>query len=49
MLELKRMMSNPAYRSQMQKAYDEVRKVFSEKHASDRVSDMVMEMAGWKK
>lgn len=49
MLELKRMMTDPAYRTQMQKAYDEVRKVFSERHASDRVSDMVIEMAGWKK
>ncbi len=49
MFELKRMMSDSAYRSQMQKAYDDVRKVFSDKHASDRVSDMVMEMAGWKK
>lgn len=49
MLELKRMMSDPAYRSQMLKTYDEVREIFSEKHASDRVSDMVMEMAGWKK
>jgi lipid-A-disaccharide synthase len=49
MLELKRMMSDAAYRSQMLKAYDDVRKVFAEKHASDRVSDMVMEMAGWKK
>lgn len=49
MLELKRMMTDTAYRSQMQKAYDEVRKVFAEKNASDRVSDMVIEMAGWKK
>ncbi len=49
MLELKRMMSDAAYRSQMQKTYNEVRKVFAEKHASNRVSDMVIEMAGWKK
>lgn len=49
MLELKRMMSDPAYRLQMQTAYDDLRKVFGEKHASDRVSDMVMELAGWKK
>jgi len=47
--ELKRMMSDAAYRSQMQEAYDDVRKLFAEKHASARVSDMVMEMAGWKK
>jgi len=49
MFELKRMMDDTAYRSQMQTAYDDVRKIFSEKHASDRVSDMVIEMAGWKK
>ncbi|MBI5634724.1 MAG: lipid-A-disaccharide synthase [Nitrospirae bacterium] len=49
MLELKRMMSDTPYRLKMQKTYDEVREIFSEKHASDRVSDMVMEMAGWKK
>lgn len=49
MLELRRMMSDTVYRSQMLKTYDEVRKVFSERHASDRVSDMVIEMAGWKK
>jgi lipid-A-disaccharide synthase len=48
-LELKRMMSDPAYRAEMQKAYDDVRKVFAEKNASDRVSEMVIEMAGWKK
>lgn len=48
-LELKRMMADAAYLSQMKKAYDEVRMVFAEKHASDRVSDMVIEMAGWKK
>jgi lipid-A-disaccharide synthase len=48
-LELKRLMNDPAYRSQTQIAYDDVRKVFAEKHASDRVSEMVMEMAGWKK
>lgn len=48
-LELKRMMSDQEYRSQMQQSYDEVRKVFAEKHASDRVSDMVIEMAAWKK
>jgi len=49
MCELKRMITDPARRAEMQKAYDDVRKVFIEKHASDRVSDMVMEMAGWKK
>ena len=49
MFELKRMINDTAYRSQMLKTYDDVRRLFSEKHASDRVSDMVMEMAGWKK
>ena len=48
-LELKRMMSDSAYRAEMKKAYDDVRKVFAERHASDRVSEMVIEMAGWKK
>jgi len=48
-LELKRMVSDTAYRTEMQKAYDDVRKIFAAKHASDRVSEMVIEMAGWKK
>jgi lipid-A-disaccharide synthase len=46
--ELKRMMSDPAYKKQMQKAYDAVKALFSGKYASERVSDMVIEMAGWK-
>lgn len=49
MLELKRLITDSAYRAEMQKSYDDVRRVFIEKHASDRVSDMVIEMAGWKK
>ena len=48
-IELKRMMTDSACRAEMKKAYEDVRKVFSEKNASDRVSDMVIEMAGWKK
>jgi lipid-A-disaccharide synthase len=47
--ELKRMTGDASYLQQMQRAYDEVRDIFSERHASDRVSDMVIEMAGWKK
>jgi lipid-A-disaccharide synthase len=47
--ELRRMMNDTLYRAQMQKAYDEVKKIFSEKKASERVSEMVIEMAGWKK
>lgn len=47
--ELKRLRSDTAYREQLQKAYDDLRMIFAEKHASDRVSYMVIEMAGWKK
>jgi lipid-A-disaccharide synthase len=47
--ELKRMMGDPAYKEQMQKAYDAVRDIFSGRHASERVSDMVIEMANVKR
>ncbi len=47
-VELKRMMTDTALQAEMHKAYDDVRKMFIEKHASDRVSDMIIEMAGWK-
>jgi len=47
--ELKRMMGDPAYKEQMQKAYDAVREIFSGRHASERVSDMVIEMANVKR
>jgi lipid-A-disaccharide synthase len=49
MHELTRMMQDAAYREGMQKAYDDVREIFSGRRASDRVSDMVIEMAGWKR
>ena len=48
LLELKRLKEDVPYREQMRHAYDEVRRLFDEKHASSRVSDMVIEMAGWK-
>jgi lipid-A-disaccharide synthase len=46
--ELERTMQDAAYREQIMKAYDEVRKIFTGKHASARVADMIVEMAGWK-
>jgi len=47
--ELGRIINDAAYREQILKAYDDVRKVFAEKHASDRVADMIIDMSGWKR
>ncbi len=47
--ELRWMMNNALHLEQMRKAYDDVKKIFDGKSASDRVSDMVLETAKWKK
>jgi lipid-A-disaccharide synthase len=47
--ELDKIMHDSAYRDQMLKAYEDVRKVFAGKHASDRVSDLIIAMAAGKR
>jgi len=47
--ELDKIMHDSAYCDQMQKAYEDVRKVFAEKHASDRVADLIIAMAEGKR
>lgn len=43
--ELDRIMHDAAYRDQMLRAFADVRKVFAEKHASERVADLITAMA----
>jgi lipid-A-disaccharide synthase len=47
--ELDKIMHDSAYRDQMLKAYEDVRKVFAGKHASDRVADLIIAMAAGKR
>ncbi|HYQ47432.1 MAG TPA: lipid-A-disaccharide synthase [Thermodesulfovibrionales bacterium] len=47
--ELGRIMNDAAYRQQMLAAYGDVQKVFAGKHASARVADMIVNMAGWER
>ena len=47
--EIKKMMFNRTYKEEMLKAYDDVRNKYSDKNASDRVAEMAIQMAGWKK
>ena len=46
--ELGKIMNDAAYRGQMLESFGGLRRIFAEKHASDRVADMVIEMGGWK-
>lgn len=47
--ELHKIMNDAAYRDQMRKAFEDVRAVFAERHASERVADLIIAMAGWKR
>jgi lipid-A-disaccharide synthase len=47
--ELKKILSDEARKKNMTDAYDRIREIYAEKSASERVADMVEEMAGWKK
>jgi lipid-A-disaccharide synthase len=47
--ELDKIMHDSAYRDQMLKAYEDVRKVFAGKHASDRVADLIIAMTAGKR
>ena len=49
MHELRRMMDDKAYREEMLSAFEKIRHMFEGKNASDRVADIVIEMAEWKK
>lgn len=46
--EIQRIMTDNKYKEMMLKAYEDVMTMFSEKNASDRVAEIVIEMAGWK-
>ncbi len=47
--ELKRILREPEYRRGMLKSFEEVRAQFAGKRPSERVADIVIEMAGWKR
>jgi lipid A disaccharide synthetase len=44
--QLKRIIFDEGYRENMLKAYRQIKEPFSDKRASDRVAEMVIEMAG---
>ncbi len=46
--ELRKIMAENTYREKMIEAFDDVRKMFSGKSASERVADIAIHMAGWK-
>jgi lipid-A-disaccharide synthase len=46
--EISQLMNNGDRRARMLEAYADVRKMYEGKRASDRVADMVIEMAGWR-
>ncbi len=45
--EINKIMQDESHRAEMFEAYERVRKMFSGKKASERVADMVVEMAAW--
>lgn len=47
--ELRKIMDNEPYRQGMLTAFEKVRQMFAGKQASDRVADIIIQMAGWKK
>jgi lipid-A-disaccharide synthase len=47
--ELKVMLSSESHKNNMMEAYGRIRDIYSERSASERVADMVEEMAGWKR
>jgi lipid-A-disaccharide synthase len=46
--ELREIIKNPGHREKMLKAYADIKRQFSDKKASERVAEMVAEMAGLK-
>lgn len=49
MNEIREIILNKSYKENMMRSFENVRKMFSGKKTSERVADMVLEMAGWKK
>ena len=49
MQELKKILHNESHKKNMMDAYARIRDIYSARNASERVADMVGEMAGWKK
>lgn len=47
--ELKKILSSESHKKSMLDAYTRIRDIYSARNASERVADMVGEMAGWKK
>ena len=47
--ELRKTLSSGSHRKSMMEAYAKIRDMYSAKNASERVADMVEEMAGWRK
>ena len=47
--ELGKILSGGSYTKRMMDAYARIREIYSSQNASERVADMVEEMAGWKK
>jgi lipid-A-disaccharide synthase len=47
--ELRKIINNESYRQQMLTAFEKVRQMFAGKRASDRVAEIIIQMAGWKK
>jgi lipid-A-disaccharide synthase len=46
--ELRKILTDGTHRAAMLGSYDRIHQIFNSRHASDRVADMVIEMAGWK-
>ncbi|MGC2064461.1 MAG: lipid-A-disaccharide synthase [Thermodesulfovibrionales bacterium] len=49
MEELRKIMTDGRHRAEMLDSYGKIQDIFSSRHASDRVAEMAIEMAGWKK
>lgn len=47
--ELRKIINNESYRQQMLTAFEKVRQMFAGRRASDRVAEIIIQMAGWKK
>jgi lipid-A-disaccharide synthase len=47
--ELRKIINNDPYRQQMLTAFEKVRQMFAGRRASDRVAEIIIQMAGWKK
>lgn len=46
--ELRKILTDGRHRAELLDSYREIQHIFSGRHASDRVAEMVIEMAGWK-